>query len=251
MSYTETTAGQSKEMPAKMVLFGVPKIGKTTFAAQADDPFFLNVEGGLDYLAKKVRSTPRIKDFDELLGWLTHILNSPDFKCGTLVLDSADWAEELAQKKLIDFYKAKSITDPAVNDFAYYKGTLMAADDAMRILKALDLIYAAKGIKSIIIAHSAVKEVKKPSLDPYQRHEMKLSKYFGARLNEWADLILFADFKFSVSKKEKMASDQTRVLLAGGSASFVGGGRMALSQELPMDYNALVKEITINKGDTK
>ena len=29
MDFTETTVGESKEMPAKMVIYGIPKIGKS------------------------------------------------------------------------------------------------------------------------------------------------------------------------------------------------------------------------------
>src|SRR5690348_18377289 len=125
--FTEITAGQSKEMPAKIVIYGVPKIGKTRFAAQADDVFFLNIEGGLEYLDKKVRSTPKLNTYDEVVGWLKHIYDSPDFKAGTIALDSLDWIEVLAQDRLVKLHNAKSITDSAIKEFAYFKGVMNAA----------------------------------------------------------------------------------------------------------------------------
>ena len=72
--YDIIEVGQSKELPAKVVLYGVPKIGKSRFASNAEGVFFINVEGGLDYLDKKVKATPLIKSFDEVIGWLTHLL---------------------------------------------------------------------------------------------------------------------------------------------------------------------------------
>jgi hypothetical protein len=245
MDFTETKAGQSKEMPSKIVLYGVPKIGKTRFAAQADDVFFIDIEGGLDYLDKSVRATPKLKTYDEVIAWLKHIYEDEKFTCGTIAIDSLDWLETLAQERLIKANNAKSITDSVVKEFAYFKGVMNAADDVIKVFKWLDAIHTKKGIKSILIAHSQIKNVDLPTQDPYSRHEMKLSKYLAAKANEWGDLVLFADYTFHVTK-DKKTSEPKPVLCAGGSASFIGGGRMLLAKELPLDYKQLEKHI---KGD--
>jgi hypothetical protein len=244
--FAEVTAGESKEFPAKVILYGVPKIGKSRFCSDADDAFFINIENGLDYIGKKVRSTPKLDNFEDVMAWLVHILDSDTFKAGTIVVDSLDWMETLAQQKLVKQEKAKSIVDPAIKAFAYYKGVEMAASDTMRLFTALDMIYKKKGIKSIVIAHSQIKNIDLPNQDPYSRHDMKLSKYLAAKAMEWGDLVLFADYSFHVTKEGK-TSEPKPCLFAGGNASFVGGGRMKLDKELPLDYNALKQHIT-NKG---
>ncbi len=241
--FQEVSLGESKAMPAKIVLYGVPKIGKSRFAAGADDPFYINIEGGLDYIGKKVRSTPKLESYDDVMGWLKHILENDSFKAGTIIVDSLDWLEALSQARLIKQEGAKSIVDPAIKSFAYYKGVEMAASDAMRLFTALDMIYKKRGIKSIVIAHSQIKNVDVPNQDPYSRHDMKLSKYLAAKTNEWADLVLFADYAFHVTKEGK-TSEPKPCLFAGGSASFVGGGRMRLDKELPLDYKTLEQHIT-------
>lgn len=244
--FQEVSVGESKDFPAKVVIFGVPKIGKTRFAAQSNDVFFLNIEGGLDYIGKKVRSTPKLNTFEEVVDWLRHIHDSDIFKAGTIAIDSLDWAEQLAQARLIKRYNAQSITDPAIKEFAYYKGVLMAAEETMLIMRALDAIYKKKGIKAILIAHSQVKKMDLPNKDPYERNEMKLSKQLGAKVLEWGDLVLFADYSFHVNKEGK-TSEQKPILYAGGSPAFVGGGRMSLDKELPLDYKQLEQYITKGK----
>ncbi len=247
--FVEITTGESREMPAKIVVYGVPKIGKSRFCSGADDPFFIDIEGGLSYLDKKVRATPKLNSYDDVIGWLKHIYDNDSFKAGTIVLDSLDWLEALAQAKLIKSEGAKSITDPAVKSFAYNKGVEMAAGDAIQVIRWLDAIHAKKGIRAIVIAHSEVKNVDLPNQEPYSRHQMKLSKYLAARANEWADLILFADYSFHVTKDGKTTSEPKPVIYAGGSAAFVGGGRMKLEKELPLSYDELKKHITL-KGKT-
>lgn len=242
MEFTEVKAGQKKEVPAKMVIYAEPKVGKTTFAAESPDPFFINIEGGLDYLAKEVRSTPKLNAYDEVVGWMNHIYSNKDFTAGTIVIDSLDWLEELAQAKLIKQYGAESITDPKIKDFAYFKGASMAADLSIRVLRWLDAIYHEKGIKSILIAHSQVKTVDLPNQEPYMRHELKMTKQLAAKVNEWADLILFAGYAFHVTKDGK-TTDPRRVLFGGDSMAFVGGGRMILPKEIELNYESLRKEI--------
>lgn len=244
--FQEIEVGQSKEMPAKLAIFAEPKLGKTTFAADSSDPFFIDLEGGTHYLSKKVRSTPKLETYDEVIGWLRYIYETESFKAGTIILDSADWLEELAQKRLIKQYGATSITDPKISDFAYFKGVMRAAEDAKAVLLWLDAIYKKKGIKCIIIAHSQVRTVDLPNEDSFSRHELKLSKWFAAKINEWVDLLLFGTYSFHVNK-EGHTSAPKRVLKTGGSASFVGGGRMKLPDEIPMDYKILEQYITKTK----
>lgn len=244
MSYEIIEVGQSKEVPEKMVIYGVPKIGKSRFGAQIPGAFFIDAEGGLSYLERKVRATPTLKTFDEVIGWLKYILEpgtiTDDVK--TIVIDSLDWVEKLAQEKICKKYNATSIVDPSIKDFAYYKGITMAAEETWRIFTILKQLFDTKRIKTLIIAHSAIKEMDLPGKDNYSKHTLKLSKALLGKVNEWADLILFADYSFFVDKDGK-TSEPKPILLTGGDPSFEGGGRMLLKKQIPLDYNKLVDEI--------
>lgn len=244
MQFEEKTVGQSKEMPPKMVIYAEPKTGKSSFAAQADDPFFIDCEGGLSYLQKQVRATPTLKTLDEAIAWLGHIYNNDDFTAGLLVIDSLDWLERLSQEKLIKQHGASSITDTNCKAFAYNKGVAEAAEKVFEVLKWLDAIWQKKQIPAMIIAHSQVKTIDLPNSDPYSRHELKMSKQLSAKVAEWADLILFAGLVGNITKDGKTVGEPRRVLFAGDDLSYLGGGRMRLSKELPLDYNELKKEIT-------
>ena len=243
MQFEEVKAGSSKAMPAKVVLYGVPKIGKSRFAAQFPDVFFINIEGGLDYLDKEVRATPKLNGFDDVLAWLKHIYDDDKFTCGTIAIDSLDWAEALATRKVEKLNGDIPITNKEHKAYAYGNGAVMVAEETIKLFKWLDAIYAKKGIGAILIAHSQVRSVDLPNQEPYSRHELKLSRALGAKATEWADLVLFADYAFHVSKEGK-TSEPKPVLYAGGSAAFVGGGRMLLKKQIPLDYSELKKEIT-------
>ncbi len=242
--FEETTAGQSTDMPAKMVIYGIPKIGKSRFCSQIEDVFFLDIEGGLAYLNKKVRATPKLKSFDEVLKWLTYILEDDKFKCGTICIDSGDWLEALAIAKIEATHGVK-ITDKKYDGYAYGNGYLLVMNECLRVVTALNLIYEKKGIKAVFIAHSHLREISTPLTDPYNRYELKfLAKGFGHKLTEWADLVLFADRVFHVAEEGMKTSEPKAMILSGNSASYIGGGRMNISHDLPLDYNELKKHIT-------
>ncbi len=239
--FEEVLQGQSTELPDKLVVYGIPKTGKTRFAAEFPDPFFIDIEGGLKYLPKKVRATPKLNSYDEAIGWLKHIHNDDKFTCGTLIIDSLDWLEELAQARLIKIHNASSITDTKVPAFAFFKGVTDAAGDAITAIKWIDAIFKKKGIRTILIAHSEVKNIDLPNQEPFTRYQLKTSKMLSAKANEWADLILFADWEHHVTSEGKAAGKKKAILRAGGDASFIGGGRMFLPETIPLSYDALVK----------
>lgn len=238
------TSQAEKPFPPRIVIYGEPKIGKSTFASQAPDVFFIDVENGLNYLS--VKKTPHIKSFDEVIEWLKHIKDNKDFKFKFIALDSLDWLEQLAQEKISKMYNAISIDDPSCKAFAYGAGHRMAANEVEKVLKWLDQIYKEKSISSILIAHTKIKEVNNPIDAAYQKYTLKLSTALAGKLNEWADLILFAKNKFYLTKDGK-ASEAKPVLLSSNNPSFDGGGRMKLPGEIDLSFEALQKALTTKK----
>ncbi len=249
--FTLQKLGKSKEMPAKVVIYGVPKVGKSRLAAQWPDPVFINIEDGLQYLPSEVLATPKLDKFDDILAWLMDFYKREAAVGKTIVIDSLDWADNLAQKKISEqFPDPKGNLIPVSNQeykpYSYGKGYEMASTEAARLFSAADLLYQKHGMKTVMIAHQHIKTVDLPTKDPYQQHQLKLSKALGAKATEWADLVLFCDWSFAVTKDGK-TSDQQAVIRAGGDAAYVGGGRMMLKNDIPINdntYKLLEKEIT-------
>src|SRR5690606_29305384 len=111
-------------------------------------------------------ATPKLNTFEELTGWLKHIYESKDFTAGTLVIDSLDWAEQLAQAKISADHNGIPVSDMTHKPFAYAKGYEMAAQEALKLFRWVDAIYKAKGIKTVFICHSQVKNIDLPNSDP-------------------------------------------------------------------------------------
>ena len=216
----------------RVVIYGVESVGKSTFAAQFPKPLFLDIEGGTSHL-----DVDRV-DIDswKQLGECIAEVSKTDY--GTVVIDSADWAERLAVEDLLAANKKQS-----VEDFGFGKGWIMTAEKVSRFLGALDrLIDGGKNV--VVIAHSKVQRVEPPDiLAAYDRYELKLSKQSSPLVKEWADELWFFRFKTKAvtndGGKAKGIGGKERVIFTTHSAAYDAKTRSGLPDEIPMEWDAV------------
>jgi hypothetical protein len=95
-------------------------------------------------------------------------------------------------------------------------------------------------------AHAEVKRFENPETEPYDRYQIKLHRLASAKAQEHADMVLFANFKTSVTKTDvgmkKVArgvGSGQRVIYTQERPSALAKNRHNLPPELPLDWNAL------------
>ena len=218
----------------RVCIYGVESVGKTTFAAKAPTPIFLDVEGGTHHLdAARVE----IDSFESLQGAVTE-LAAGGHEFGTAVIDSADWTEKLLIEHLLAETKKKSI-----EDFGYGKGWIQVAERFARLLASCDKLID-RGINVFFIAHSHVKRVEPPDqMAAYDRYELKLSKQCSPLLKEWADELWFAQFKTKLVESEsgrmKGKGGKERILYTTHSAAYDAKTRSGLPEELALEWDGV------------
>jgi len=218
----------------RVCIYGVESVGKTTFAAKAPKPIFLDVEGGTHHLdAARVE----IDSFESLQGAVTE-LAAGGHEFGTAVIDSADWTEKLLIEHLLGETKKKSI-----EDFGYGKGWVQVAERFARLLTSCDKLID-RGINVFFIAHSHVKRVEPPDqMAAYDRYELKLSKQCSPLLKEWADELWFAQFKTKLVESEsgrmQGKGGKERVLYTTHSAAYDAKTRSGLPEELALEWDGV------------
>lgn len=231
--------GRSLKAP-RMFLYGVEGIGKTTFAASAPRPVFLFTEdsqGSLDVARfPLVRSTA---DVIEAIGTLYE--QAHDFE--TVVLDTADWLESIIWTEIEAKHDAK--------DLAYGKGAVIAANKWHELLNGFDALRNDRGMSVIVLGHTSIKRFDSPETEPYDRYQPKLQDRTSALLREWADAVLFANYKTIVRKtdvgfKKEVArgvSTGERLLHTNEKPSHMAKNRWALPDSLPLSWDALSQAI--------
>jgi hypothetical protein len=183
----------------------------------------------------------------------TLYMEKHEFK--TLALDSADWAEKLAHKKVCGDNDVESL-----EKIGYGKGYSYAADLFHEMLEGFNALRLERGMQIILLAHTEIKRFDDPQADSYDRYQIKLHKMVGKMVQEWCDVIGFAQLDV-VTKEEKrkgfteedkkrnraMTTDR-RVLRLSPSPAFDAGNRYSLPAELPLEWGAFEEALTAAKG---
>ena len=240
MSKYQVTSGVIPA-PVKVVLYGPEGIGKSTFAAQFPDPVFLDTEGGTKRL--NVRRLPRPTSWAMLLDEVAEVRRG-SIPCATLVLDTADWAENLCIQSIC----AKAKVD-GLEGFGYGKGYVYVKEEFGRLLDQLEEIVTG-GRNVVVLAHAAIAKFEQPdAVGNYDRWQMKTTKQVAPLLREWCDMLLFANYKTVVEKSgsspnaKNKASGGRRVLYTTHHPCWDAKNRFGLAEELPLDYQAIAAVI--------
>lgn len=223
-----------KASPVRAVIYGTEGIGKSTLAAQFPEPVILDTEDGTGRI-----DCARVICHDSLTleGAMLDLAGDPQgFK--TVVVDSADWAERQILEHLL-----KKAGKRSIEDFGFGKGYTMLAEACSRILGLADQLLA-KGLHVVFVAHSTVKRTSPPDeTDGYDRYELKLTRQTAPLFKEWADLLLFCNYKTKLVEgsdgRKKATGGKTRVMYAERAAAWDAKNRFGLPAEMPMAIGEL------------
>ena len=164
---------------------------------------------------------------------------------GTLIIDTADWTEKLAIKEFCDSRDIKGI-----EDMGYGKGYVYIYESMGKLLNELEEVVHA-GMNIVITAHAAIRKFEQPDeLGAYDRWELKCINApranICAMLKEWADMVLFVNWKTITIKagkdkdaKLKAAGGTERVMYTQHRATFDAKNRFNLPEELPFSFSSI------------
>lgn len=218
----------------KTVIYGPEGIGKSTFASMFPNPVFIDTEGSTKHM--DVARTPKPSSWEMLLEQVRYFKNNPE-EFSTLIIDTADWAEQLCINQICS--KAKK---DGIEDFGYGKGYVFLAEEFGRLLNLLNELIEA-GINVTITAHAKMRKFEQPDeMGAYDRWEMKLGKNTAPLLKEWADLVLFANYKtftITTDNKKTKAQGGDRVMYTTHHPCWDAKNRFGLNNELKFDFTEI------------
>ncbi|NCC51353.1 MAG: ATP-binding protein [Spartobacteria bacterium] len=224
----------------RAVIYGPEGIGKSSLAAEFPNPVFIDTEGSTNQL--DVARTPAPKDWDQVMAYIKELAGS-DF--GTVVVDTADWAEELAKQDVCAKNKLGSI-----EDMGYGKGYVYVAERWRHMLAALQGVVNS-GKHVVVVAHAMITKFEQPDeMGAYDRYEMRLimarKNNLSAMLKEWADMVLFLNYRTMVVEDEtgkKKAQGGKRVVYTEHTPSWDAKNRHDLPSMMPVEKGRLPAEL--------
>ena len=223
----------------KIVIFGPEGIGKSTFAASFPDPVFIDTEDSTKDMDvarfEKPSSWPMLKS------QVQYVIDHPE-TCRTLVIDTADWAEQLEISYLCSSKGWDGLEGPG-----YGKGYTYSMEEFGKLLDLLTEVIN-KGIHVVITAHAQLRKVELPEeMGAYDHWELKVSKKVAPMVREWADAVFFANYKINVvnvdnqgaAKGKNKAQGGRRVMYTNHTPFWDAKNRYGLPEELPFSYDSI------------
>ncbi len=250
MGLMERIQSGRQPMPPRLFLYGVEGIGKSTLAANAPRPIFVQTEDGLGEI--ECAKFPLAQTVDDILAALAE-LNAADHEYQTVVVDSLDWTERLIFDAVCREYRVVSIEKA---DGGYQRGYVHALSYWRKVVDALNALRVGKGMAVIMIAHAKVEKFEDPEASTYDRYSPRLHKHACALLTEWSDAVLFATRKFRTEIEDRGfgrertiavgigADGGERILRCVGSPACVAKNRYGLPAELPLSWPALMASLS-------
>lgn len=219
----------------KVVVYGPEGIGKSTFAAQFPEPLFIDTEGSTDNM--DVSRLDKPSSYTMLKNEIAWVKANPTV-CKTLVIDTIDWAESLVIADVCAQHGKKGI-----EDFGWGNGYTYTKEEMGRLLNQLGELVDL-GINVVLTAHAQMRKFEQPDeMGSYDRWELKLGKKTSSQtaplVKEWADMVLFANYKtvvMTADNGKKKATGGQRVLYTQHHPAWDAKNRHGLPEEMPFDY---------------
>jgi len=221
-----------------IMIYGPPKVGKTTWCAGAPNALFAATEAGL--AGQEVPQVP-IHSWAELWG-LYLSLRDKKHPYKTVVIDTADSAYRLCAEHL---YKKKNIEHES--DLEMGKGWALVRNEFTRLLmKFQQLPYGL-----ILVSHSTTKPVRTRTGDIMKAVPNIPGQSKGVALDN-VDILLYADVEDARSETGEPIT--RRVLHTQPTPQYEAGCRVCtLPDPLPLDYPAFLDAFNkaIKEGSKK
>ena len=227
--------------PPRILIHGVAGVGKTTFAAEANKPVFVQTEDGLGTIP--AANFPLARTFEEVLESLAALYTEDhDFK--TVVIDSVDWLEPLVWGKACRDNGWASIEEPG-----YGRGYIAALNLWRQYIEGLNALRDDRGMTVVQIAHTDIKRFDSPEHDPYDRYVIKLHARAAALMQEHSDIVLFANYRISTVKADvdfnkkvnRAMGSGERVIHSAERPAFLAKNRYGLPETLPLDWQSFAQ----------
>lgn len=186
----------TQQEPNITVAYGVPGVGKSTFASGSENPIFVGPERNGSLNVSKLK---RSQSHDQLAQQLKDIAagkyDSKNFR--TVVLDSIDMHEKVIHD---DIVKKEPGSTMATAMKGFGKAYNFAGTKLYEVKELLDNIRNKKEMNVIVLGHSIVTKFSDPILAvEYDVYEMCLHKTkrvdYNSVFTDWADMVLFLNWK--------------------------------------------------------
>lgn len=219
-----------------ILIYGPPKIGKTTWCAQAEDAFFIPTEQGQNHVSvyqpTDENGKPKfVSSWEDLIAVYKE-LKANGQRFHPIVIDTVDNAYRFCRE-----YFCRKLNMDHPSDLGYGKGWDAVNDPFRVMLNKFSLL----GQGLILVSHGKQKDVKTRTGDK-TKWVPAMSGSIADAVAAFVEIILFCDIE--ETKDETGEIHTRRVMRTKASPDYEAGGRLHdLPDPIDLDYHIFVKAV--------
>jgi hypothetical protein len=223
---------------AKILIYGPPKIGKTTLASQWPRPLFLATEEGQDWV-EDILEPVHIDSWDLFLNVCHEISEAHPDHFDTIVIDTVDLLFKMC---LEDTCTSAGISHPA--DLDWGKGWNLVGSEWERVITKLARICSVNQYGLILISHATEREVKSKARKIDKTSPTLMQTGFRA-IHALVDIIMYCHMdevvKYDDNENPTEILEERRIACAPKDTLIAGDRTGLLPEDLPMSYEEVAK----------
>ena len=240
MALLDSLIRSTTPAPPKLIVYGPPGVGKTTFAASAG-AVLVDCENGAGNIPGLVRS-PYLQTWPEMRKWLEELAMTPPADLGAVAVDTIDWMVQRIIEHVVvdlDFKSPRDITNTLGSSHGgYYKAREVVQNIVYRELLPMFNGITDRGAAVILLAHAANTKMTTPEGYDLRLAAPDIPQWIAPPFIEWADAVLYAT-----------RDGQNRLLKTEGTNVILAKNRYSLPAELPLSWSALTNAMTLPKPE--
>ncbi len=240
MSLLDSLITTTTPAPPKMIVYGQPGAGKTTFAASAG-AILIDCENGAA-VVPGLKRTPYLESWAAMRDWLIEIATSDPAHAGVLAVDTIDWMVQRIIEHVVIELDGKA-PDDITNTLGTAHGGYFKAREIVQNIVYRDLLpvlnaAACRGWAVILLAHAANAKMTAPEGYDMRMAAPDLPSWLAPPFIEWADAVLYAT-----------REGEHRVLLTQETGVVLAKNRYGLPPKVELSWPALMDALTAKKEE--
>ena len=232
-----TSVGSS---PPKIIVYGQPGVGKTTFAASAG-AVLVDCENGAGAVPG-LRRTPYLETWPRIREWLAELAADKPADVEAVAIDTVDWLVQRVIEHVVIDLDGKASGDITNTLGTAHGGYFKAREIVLNIvhrdvLPMLNAINAAGGVV-ILLGHASNIRMTTPEGYDLRLAAPDLPQWIAPVFVEWADVVAYAT----------RDADRQRVLITEGTNVVLAKNRYGLPAQLPLSWQDVVAALSRGPG---
>lgn len=215
MAFLDRIKALKADKPPRLLIYGEPKIGKTTLASEFPNAVFLQLEDGENETEVAGWNRADVSSFGDVMEAMRELYEG-EHAFTTLVVDSLSELQALIYEETCARGDEKGVAKSRIEDFGYGKGYVYAVNVWNEFLDAINMLRVGRGMTTVLIGHTKVDRFDDPETVSYHRYEIDLHDRAQKLLAREMDAILLLKRDVTI-KTEEVGPKKTRTHAEGAN----------------------------------